>query len=247
MIFIKKIFPLFFLHLVSCSNDKTIDSNYIIEKSISVYGWDQNAYSIIFDFREYQYKLIRKPSFYSYQRSKVKDGKSVFDIMTSKIQLQRYQDSIPIKLKDSIINLYSNSLNSVMYFFQLPGLLKDNAVVSELLGTTKILDKNYWTLRVGFKKFEGGKDFQDEYRYWIDQNNYQITFFAYNYLTDGGGVRFREAKNIRKINGFLFQDYDNYKPKNKATELDSLPKLFEKDSLLLISEIKNKNIKVEIL
>ncbi len=247
MLFIKKLFLLFFVFIVSCSDDKTIDSNYIIDKSISVYGWDQNAYSIVFDFREYQYKLIRKPSFYSYQRSKVKNGKSVLDVMTSKKHLRRYQDSIRIKLKDSIINLYSNSLNSVMYFFQLPGPLKDNAVVSELIGTTKILDKNYWTLRVGFKKFEGGKDFQDEYRYWIDQDNFQITFFAYNYLTDGGGVRFREAKNIREINGFLFQDYNNYKPKNKATALDSLPKLFEKDSLLLISEIKNKNIKVEIL
>ncbi len=247
MLFIKTFFPLFLFFTISCSNDKKISSNDIIEKSISVYGWDQKAYSIVFDFREHQYKLIRKPLFYSYQRSKVKNGKSVLDVMTSKNQLQRYQDNIPIKLKDSIKNLYSNSLNSVMYFFQLPGPLKDNAVVSEFIGTTKILDKNYWTLRVGFKKFEGGKDFQDEYRYWIDQDNYQITFFAYNYLTDGGGVRFREAKNIRKINGFLFQDYNNYKPKNKATELDSLPKLYEKDSLLLVSEIKNKNIKVEIL
>ena len=78
-------------------------------------------------------------------------------------------------------------------------------------------------------------------------NEIEANKSAYNYLTDGGGVRFREAKNIREIDGFLFQDYNNYKPKNKATALDSLPKLFEKASLLLISEIKNKNIKVEIL
>ena len=133
-----------------------------------------------------------------------------------------------------------------MYFFQLPSPLKDSAVVSELLGTTKILGKEYWSIKVTFNEVGGGTDFKDEYRYWIDKNNFQITFFAYNYLTDGGGVRFRKAKNTRDINGFLFQDYVNYKPKIRSTPLDSLPILFQKDLLQKISTIENKIIKIEI-
>ena len=71
-------------------------------------------------------------------------------------------------------------------------------------------------------------------------------FFAYNYLTDGGGVRFRKAKNTRDINGFLFQDYVNYKPKIRSTPLDSLPILFQKDLLQIVSSIENKIINIEI-
>ena len=67
---------------------------------------------------------------------------------------------------------------------------------------------------------------------------------AYNYLTDGGGTRFRKAKNIRENNGFIFQDYTNLRPVKKITSLDSLPILYEKGKLILVSEIENKNIKV---
>ena len=246
MMFIKKLLFFFCFYLVSCSQINPITSGQIIEKSISAYGWNKKNFSITFDFRDYQYKLIRKPLFYSYQRLKVKEGVSILDVMTSKNKLTRLVEGKSIKLNDSVIKLYSNSLNSVMYFFQLPYPLKDSAVVSELLGTTKILGKEYWSIKVTFNEVGGGTDFKDEYRYWIDKNNFQITFFAYNYLTDGGGVRFRKAKNIRDIKGFLFQDYVNYKPKIRSTPLDSLPILFQKDLLQIVSSIENKIIHIEI-
>ena len=246
MLFIKKTIPFFCFYLIACSQSNTITSDQIIEQSISACGWNQKEFSISFDFRDYTYKLIRKPFFYSYQRSKLIEGTPFLDIMTSKDQLKRYKNNRLLKLNDSITNLYSNSLNSVMYFFQLPLILRDDAVISELLGTTIILGKTYWTIKINFNQVSGGEDFQDEYRYWIDQENNQITFFAYNYLTDGGGVRFREARNIRNINGFLFQDYVNYKSKDKITPLDSLPILFEKKKLEIVSVIENKKIKVEV-
>ncbi len=244
MLFIKEYLLLFCFYLVACSHTKPITSDQIIEQTIAAYGWNQRDFSISFDFRDYKYKLIRKPSFYSYQRSKLNEGISIIDVMTSKNRLRRYRNGILIKLNDSIINLYSNSLNSVMYFFQLPYPLKDDAVISELLGTTTILGKNYWSIKVLFNEFGGGKDFKDEYRYWIDQESHHISFLAYNYLTDGGGTRFRVSKNIRKHGGILFQDYINYKPLYKFTSLDSLPFLFEKENLIKVSKIENKNIKV---
>ena len=36
-----------------------------------------------------------------------------------------------------------------------------------------------------FKENGGGKDYQDEFRYWININNGQIDYLAYNYLTEG--------------------------------------------------------------
>ena len=84
-------------------------------------------------------------------------------------------------------------------------------------------------LKVTFKEEGGGEDFQDEYRYWINQKNHEIDYLAYNYLTDGGGTRFRRAINKRKIVGIFFQDYVNYKPFQKFEQLDSLPSLFEQE------------------
>ncbi len=131
-----------------------------------------------------------------------------------------------------------------MYFFQLPRPLNDQAVVPKYLGLTKILNERYWTIKVTFKENGGGKDYQDEFRYWININNGQIDYLAYNYLTEGGGTRFRQAVNKQSKKGFIFQDYINFKPKVKFISLDSLPIFFESGNLIKVSNIKNKNIRV---
>ena len=164
--------------------------------------------------------------------------------MTSNSKLKRYLDENPFILSDSLTDIYSNSLNSVMYFFQLPRPLNDPAVIANYNGEKTISNKVYWTLKVKFQEKDGGKDFQDEFRYWIDPKSGYIDYLAYSYLTDGGGTRFRKAKNIRENNGFIFQDYTNFRPVKKFTPLDSLPTLYEKGKLILVSEIENKNIKV---
>lgn len=237
----KKIFFLFLI-LISCSDSSRISTNVIINKSINAHGWNQDYFSIVFDFRNYQYELIRKNKFYSFQRTTKKEGMVVKDLMSSKKKLNRFINDEYVELGDSLTNVFSNSLNSVMYFFQLPGPLKDQAAIPKYLGLTKILNKKYWIIKVKFKKNGGGKDYQDEFRYWINTNNGQIDYLAYNYLTDGGGTRFRKAVNKRFNQGFIFQDYLNYKPNVKFISLDSLPILFEENKLIKVSNIENKNI-----
>ena len=239
----KRGFFLLCIFLLSCSSEHSKEKQ-IIEKSVQVYGWNQKEFSIVFDFRDYRYKLTRKPDFFSYQRSTFKKGVLVRDIMTSNSKLKRYLDENPFILSDSLTDIYSNSLNSVMYFFQLPRPLNDPAVIANYNGEKAISNKVYWTLKVKFQEKDGGKDFQDEFRYWIDPKSGYIDYLAYSYLTDGGGTRFRKAKNIRENNGFIFQDYTNFRPVKKFTPLDSLPILYEKGKLILVSEIENKNIKV---
>ena len=239
----KRGFFLMCIFLLSCSSEYSKEKQ-IIEKSVQVYGWNQKEFSIVFDFRNYRYKLTRIQDFFSYQRSTVKKGVLVRDVMTSNSKLKRYLDEIPLKLSDSLTDIYSNSLNSVMYFFQLPKPLDDPAVIANYYGEKTISNKVYWTLEIKFQEKDGGKDFQDEFRYWIDPESGHIDYLAYSYLTDGGGTRFRKAKNLRENNGFIFQDYTNFRPVNKFTSLDSLPILYEKGKLILVSEIENKNIKV---
>ena len=232
------------LILVSCSNSSHISTSQIINKSIKAHGWDQDDFSIVFDFRDYQYELKRKNKFYSFQRTTKKEGNVVKDLMSSKKKLMRFINDKSVELSDSVTNAFSNSLNSVMYFFQLPRPLNDQAVVHKYLGLTKIFNKRYWTIKVTFKENGGGKDYQDEFRYWININNRQIDYLAYNYLTEGGGTRFRQAVNKQLNKGFIFQDYINFKPNVKFVSLDSLPILFEAGNLIKVSSIKNKNIQV---
>ena len=236
-------FFLMYIFLLSCSSEYSKEKQ-IIEKSMQVYGWNQKEFSIVFDFRDYKYKLTRKPNFFSYQRSILREGVLIKDVMTSNSELKRYLDEIPLKLSDSLKDIYSNSLNSVMYFFQLPRPLNDPAVIANYKGEKTISNKVYWALEVKFQEKDGGKDFEDEFRYWIDPKSGHIDYLAYSYLTEGGGTRFRKAKNMRENNGFIFQDYTNFRPVKKFTSLDSLPILYERGKLILVSEIENKNIKV---
>ena len=240
----KKKIILLFLILVSCSNSSHISTSQIINKSIKAHGWDQDDFSIVFDFRDYQYELKRKNKFYSFQRTTKKEGNVIKDLMSSKKKLKRFINDKSVELSDSMTNVFSNSLNSVMYFFQLPRPLKDQAVITKYLGLAKIFNEKYWTIKVTFKENGGGKDYQDEFRYWININNGQIDYLAYNYLTEGGGTRFRQAVNKQLNQGFIFQDYINFKPNVKFVSLDSLPILFEAGNLIKVSNIKNKNIRV---
>ena len=50
-----------------------ISTSQIINKSIKAHGWDQDDFSIVFDFRDYQYELKRKNKFYSFQRTTKKE------------------------------------------------------------------------------------------------------------------------------------------------------------------------------
>jgi hypothetical protein len=43
----------------------------------------------------------------------------------------------------------------------------------------------------------GGKDFDDEFHYWINKQTHKIDYLAYNYQNDDGGVRFRICFNTR--------------------------------------------------
>lgn len=240
----QKIFFPIFLFFLSCQSPKSENAQEIIQKALHQSGFDKSSFSVDFDFRDYHYTLIRKPSFYSFSRSTIQKDVEVKDVMTSSKPLQRFIDGKMILLSDSLQRVYSNSLNSVMYFFQLPKPLQDTAAINELVGAVVIHGETYWTLKVTFKEEGGGEDFQDEYRYWINQKNHEIDYLAYNYLTDGGGTRFRRAVNKRKIEGIFFQDYVNYKPFQKFEQLDSLPSLFEQEELQQVSLIENKNIRV---
>ena len=141
------------------------------------YGFDNQAYQIDFDFRDYHYSLERSQGFYSYSRQTFKEEKKIVDLMTNVDRLKHFENDSLLVLQDSIRKLYSNSLNSVMYFFQLPRPLQDLAVNAELLNSVVIEGNPYWTLKITFDQEGGGDDFQDEFRYWISKKIIKLIFW----------------------------------------------------------------------
>ena len=239
---IKNFFIIQLFLCFSCQDQQSLTAENLIAKSTKAHGFDKIKLALEFDFRDYHYELIRKPSFYSYSRETEKKGKRIKDVMVSEKKLQRYVNDTLILLSDSIANVYSNSLNSVLYFFLLLKMLKDPAVIADIQDPIYIKGISYWTLKITFNQEDGGEDFQDEYLYWINKRTFLIDYLAYNYMTDNGGTRFRKAINQRKIGGYIFQDYENYMPEQKNIPLVKLPILYMGGKLKQVSIIENKNI-----
>ena len=136
---------------------------------------------------------------------------------------------------------YGEALNSVIYFATLPHKLQDASVHKTFVEETTIKGKKYDVIQVTFGQDGGGKDFDDEFHYWINKQTHKIDYLAYNYRTNDGGVRFRSAFNTRVIDGLTFQDYINYEAPLE-TDLKDLPKLYEQGKLKEVSQILTENV-----
>jgi len=215
----------------------------IIDQAIIAHGQHlfENA-TLSFLFRDKKYSAKRSATAYIYTRSFKDSSALIEDMLINSTHFSRKKNGASIEVSKDWAGKYSRSINSVLYFFQLPYLLNDPAVKKIDQGIKQIKGENYYEIKISFQIENGGEDFEDEYLYWIDVNTFEIDYLAYNYVTDGGGVRFRSAINKRRVNGLLVQDYINYAPLNKKIPLSNLITEFEKGTLVELSRIINSDI-----
>lgn len=228
----------------SCQPGKESASD-IIDKSISYHGGTAyDTAQVKFGFRDKYYSLRHQNGLYTYKRlfSDSTDSKIVDALNNEGFRRQINEKDTLLLAKDSAA--FANSVNSVHYFALLPYGLDAPSVITERLEDAKIKNKYYYTIKVTFQQEGGGTDYEDEFVYWFDQEDYSMDFMAYSYHTDGGGVRFREAVNPRRVNGIIFQDYNNYKVE-KDVRLETLPEKFSKGELELLSEIDLEFTEIE--
>jgi len=199
---------------------------------------------VSFDFRDRTYTLRRGKGSYTYIRAWQDDSLGfVQDILINSKDFTRFQDGDTVVLNDKLSGKYASSVNSVFYFFQIPYVLNDGGVIKKYIGEFEIKGEPYLGVQITFSEKGGGEDHDDVFLYWIHEEFSTIDFFAYSYIRDGGGVRFREAINRRKAGGLLVQDYVNYKAE-KSTPLMNLPDLFHQGKLKELSKIENTKVKV---
>lgn len=237
-----KIFAVtFLLFFIACKKEAPKrTAQQIVDLSIEKSGLQKiTTAKLSFSFRNKTYQAKRNKGIFEFTR----EFDSIKDVLNNN-GFQRFVNNKPLVLADSMVTKYTNSVNSVHYFSVLPFGLNDKAVYKKLLPSTQIKGKKYYKIRVTFSENGGGEDFEDVFIYWIDQTNFKVDYLAYEYHTDGGGKRFRALKNEPIVNGIRFANYDNYKPKDSAIELQKIDAAFENNQLEKVSEIILENIKV---
>ena len=231
--------------ILSCNNVKEPNAQDIINKAIEVSGGDKIANSTIsFNFRNKHYKAIRNNGEFHLERE-FQDSLDIIKDVYTNTEFNRFINNKEVVVADTMAVKYTNSVNSVHYFSVLPYGLNTPAVHKTYVEEVVIKESKYHKIKVTFSEDGGGEDFEDIFLYWINTETFKTEYLAYSYLTDGGGMRFREAYNERFVNGIRFVDYNNYKPVNKDADLFDLDRLFENNELKLLSKIENKNIVVE--
>ncbi len=219
----------------------------IIRSAIKSAGLDRfEDAKASFNFRGKQYTCQNKQGAYKYERKFTSEkGEDIIDILTNE-GFTRLTNGDTTALEDKKARAYSNSVNSVIYFAFLPFRLNDPAVKAKYLAKVDINGKSYHKIQVSFLEKGGGDDFDDVFIYWFDTKTYRMDYLAYEYHTDGGGMRFREAFNARNVVGATIQDFKNYKPKEKGSiPLDKIDLAFQNDQLELLSEIILENMAIE--
>ena len=77
-----------------------------------------------------------------------------------------------------------------------------------------------------------------------------MDYLAYDFHINDGGTRFREAFNIRTIEGVRVSDFKNYKSDllpQPGTPIEDYETLIDTDDLELLSEIKLENVQIRRL
>ena len=228
-------------------NEKSADtrskSEMIIDSSIAFHGGEKYYNSdISFGFRDKVYQVFRSANSFSYSTSFSDSlGTNTWVLTNDGLIAKRNGERIALSAKDSIA--YAGSLNSVVYFAMLPSLLSDDAVHSKLDGSEDIKGKDYYRIVVTFDEEGGGADHDDVYLYWFDKSDYSLDYLAYSFHVNEGGSRFRAVTNSRRINGIIFQDYENYKGP-APDSLQYISEMYNADQLTLLSNIELNKLSV---
>ena len=136
-----KYFPfLLLLLIVSCNtSEERSQAEQIIDAVIEKAGGERyEKASIEFKFRQTRYTSSRNNGQYEFTRN-ITDttGTTYFDVLNND-GFTRYHQDQKVEISDSLAGVYSESVNAVHYFVQLPFGLNDEAVIKELVGEDTI-------------------------------------------------------------------------------------------------------------
>ncbi|HEX2465376.1 MAG TPA: DUF6503 family protein [Thermoanaerobaculia bacterium] len=142
-----------------------------------------------------------------------------------------------------------------VYFAFLPYRLNDPGVEKLDFGVVDWEGRPLHQVRIRFGGSraaggdQGGETGQtsDEYMYWFDPESGEIVYFAYDFVGEPSGIRFRRAFNQRRIGGILFFDQDNIGLDGDGLDVGAIDPRFVAERLKPISKVELSRIEVRPL
>lgn len=228
--------------LAACTTQP--DAQQIIDRSIAAHGGEQLQQSHLrFDFRKKHLEVNFENGRFRYESFLNDSIGQVHDVLTNE-GFSREVNGQLLDLSEEDNIKYMNTLNSIVYFALLPYYLNDPAVNKRLLGITTIEGEPYYEIKITFDQEGGGTDYEDEFVYWIHQEDYTMDYLAYSFHVNDGGTRFREAYNVREIGGIRFADYINYESTVEDFALEDYEQLFQEGKVKELSRIELEQVEV---
>ncbi len=222
---------------------ETPTAQQVVDRAIEASGGEAYQKSHIrFTFRDRRYESFWEGGQHVLKRVTETDTSRIEDVLKGS-SFRRRVDGEVVSLADTTRQKFYEAVNSVHYFAYLPYGLNDRAVRKTYLGRQQLKQTEYHKIKVTFEQEGGGTDYQDVFVYWFHPETYLPDYLAYSYQTNGGGMRFREAYNQRRIGGIRFVDYRNYAYSGPlpVTALDSL---YGAGDLELLSLIELEDVEV---
>lgn len=221
------------------------DAQALIQKAINAHGGKEyDNKRIEFDFRQFHLVLEQQGGRFRYVRTHRDSSGVLIEEVLTNTGVTRSLNGQPQTLDSAQTSKYSAAVNSVAYFVLLPNKLNDPAVIADYAGEARIDGQTYDKVRVRFRAEGGGKDYQDTFFYWFNQQTHTMDYLAYS----EGGPRFRKAINPQTVGGIRFQDYINYKgDAADTTSVGTYDRRYQARQLPELSRIEQKNIRVTAL
>jgi len=168
---------------VSCNSTKNLtlmssasspEAAALLQSTINAHGgtkYETAHYAFV--FRNKNYTFHNNHGEYTYTLSQEKDGVGYHDVLTND-SFTRSKNGVQQSLTQKQTTAYTEGVNSVVYFATLPHKLNDPAVNVSHEGITTISNKKYQVMKVTFDQEGGGRDFEDNYYYWVNDSTYKL-------------------------------------------------------------------------
>jgi len=218
----------------------------IIDRAIVAHGGDAFEHvEIDFTFRGRQFLVRRDRGMFTFTRTYADSSGQIVEVMSNE-GFVRTADGAPYEMTEREYNIWTEDVNSVIYFALLPYKLNDAAVQKRYLAKYTIENEPYHGIEVTFEQEGGGRDYDDRFVFWFHVDRGTMDYLAYHY-TQRGTSRFRKAVNIRTIGGIRFADYLNFRADSIGMPVELAADAFNAGSLALLSEILTEEIEVRII
>lgn len=225
----------------------------VVDSAIAAHGGETLDRAVVqFDFRGDQYRIRQDGGQFHYRRTYTDSlDQTVVDGLTNNGPY-RVVEGDTVSLSQEEQSALKTTVNSVTYFSLLPQPLSDSAVQPAYQGRDTIEGTPYHRVRVTFQQEGGGDDWEDVFMYWFRTDTYAMDYLAYAFGLGPDdmdrGTRFREAYNVRRINGVRVADYMNYTSDTLSyDQMHRYPDLWAQDALELVSRIEIDSVRIRPL